>query len=317
MPTGFIRRYQITVLSPPSEGSSIKTVIRDNQISGSFHYNSTGTNVSPDLHKLIIYNPSPGNIVALRETGSKIKVQMGYQYESGLEIDYDNLNTVFRGEIVKSDIVRTNSDTQVKLELSQGYTELKSAHVKETFPAGTPFTDILVRFAKTTDLSASVRLGTGTDRVIATSQTYNGATSETLERFCNRYKLRWYLENETIYVVSVDDKGAARAEAPTFTEVANRVKGTTSWTVDDQTKIGGAKTTQVTLNLFLYSQIGLGDSITLTIEDAEVTVVVESIKHMVDYYGNQWDTRIIAKSTEDAKVDANTSSNLTTNVLLT
>lgn len=302
MAVGLIRRYQITVLSPPSEGSVVRTVIRDNQMTGQFHTNSTGTNASPDLHKLSIYNPSPSDLVALRVKGSKVKVQAGYQYEDGLEIDYDDLKIIFRGEIVKSDITRTPSDTKIDIQLSQGYTELKSATIQRTFTAGTKLTKVLLGFGDTLDIAGfSVRLGPATDFVIPVQQTYNGPTAEVMESFCNQYKLKWYIEDEVIYVVSLNSKGSAKQEEGTFTEVSSRIKGTTSWTVDEESKTGGGESTQVTLNLFLFPQVKLGDSLTLQIEDSDITVVVESVKHLVNFYGDVWDTKIIATSKEVAE----------------
>lgn len=299
MSAGLIHLYKITVTAPATKEFDVRTIITEHQITGSFHTNSTGTSASPDSNSLVITNPSPADLVALREKGAKVKVQAGYQYEGGLQLKHEDLPVIFRGEITKSQVTRTSRDTIVTIKLSQGYTELSGATVAETFPAGSYLTAILANFGYTTTLDTEIDLGIGnSSKTLSTTQTYNGPTSEVLEKFCRQFGLMWYLDQETIYVVSLNDKARARFSETTHRDVAHRVKGVVNWTVNDAADENGFTGIQVDMTLFLYPTLRVGNKINITIEDSEVVMVVESVKHVLDYFGKTWDTKVIAKSTQ-------------------
>ena len=67
--------------------------------------------------------------------------------------------------------------------------------------------------------------------------------------------------------------------------------------------MNGTNAVQVDLTLFLYSQLFLGNIIFMEIEDSEVALVIESIRHSIDYYGSVWDTKVIARSREAAPLN--------------
>lgn len=298
MALGFIRRYKMSVATPPNKGSITQGVITDCQVHAQFTYNSTGTNADPDVHKIQVFNLGKEATVALREKGARVTFQAGYQYEDGSELEDSDLPTIFYGEVVTSEVSRTGSDTVVELTLSSGYSEFKEAVISEVFEEGSYLTELLDTIILESGLDSVVALGDRDDETIPYVKTLNGTCVDVLEEVCKSFHLRWYIEKNTVYVVTSKQPQMCRIGEPIFQEIDHRVKGDVSWTVEDSTEKDAPQVVQADMTLFLLPSISLGNRIALKLEDSEVTLTVVSIQHVLDYYGDSWETNIIADNKE-------------------
>lgn len=337
MAAGFLRRYKISVKSPVIDGNIFRGSLEDNQIKAHIAYNSTGTQSSGDNHTIQIYNPDQDTIVALREKGAMVELQAGYQYEDGIETLPEDLPLIFRGEVTESTVVRTSSDTVLTIELTQGFTQMRTTKISESFQAGEKLSNVLEiivsrllvsgGFNRGTALEgdalveeqlggidsagssrgvqitgsesgAVVALGSRQNDTLLFDRTYAGTVVDVLEEICRTYGFRWYYFLDTVYVTWSDEDWAARQGEPTITNVHNRIKGDINWTVEDSTTPNKPQEVKVSMTLFLYPTIALGSVISLTLEDADVTLTVVSIVHSLDYYGDAWETSIVAINKE-------------------
>lgn len=299
----FIRKYHISVSGTTGDNNLIEAEISEHQIQCVFKYSASSTATKADGHTIRMYNIPENMLSAIRQKGIKVIVRAGYEQDSGaIYRDNESLPVIFKGEVVKSNVERTETDTILDITLSNGYTEKARGIVDSDYKKGSRIFNALLSMGETLNLPVNIELGELSNLTFDKDSSFRGPTIEVLERITKRYGLNWYIQNEEVFITNRQQP----SEVATQTYLVNtaRIKGTISWSIEEGfTTLNEGKGGQVpleaadvraTFSMFLVPTLKLGDKINVTIDNSELTLTVDVLEHRLDYYGKPWDTKVEA-----------------------
>lgn len=294
--SSFGRIYHIAIYASSVEGSPVMVDFTDHQIKASFRTSNIDTETNSSANVVNIYNVSPTIREAVKTKGAVLVCRAGYR--SGGFTDPSTLPVVYKGEIVKTDTQKNLTETVTTLLCSSGYSVKKSATFNRDFPKGTSVASIVTQMAESFSFRVSVDLGTEQSLQISKDMGFSGKTTEILEKFCKVYNLKWYIANDVTYVILKKEPSKVANRVAT-TIPLDRVKGHLGTTSDFSTVGADEIKTEVSFSMLLYAGLEVGDLINLDIDGKTSTFSIESLTVSLDFYGEDWDTQIIASTKVD------------------
>lgn len=302
----FLRKYEIIIEReevdfndtsfPRQTTKVILATLNNNQIQGNFRFSSVSSSASADVNTLRIYNAEDEINKAVRQTGVKVTVKAGYEYDADIQnSSTQDLPIIYKGEVVKSKIYRNNTDTITELTLSSALTSKKESTTNISFNQNTNVQTILETVSKNLGLEAKVNLGDKSELTLTGSRSFNGNTVQILERECNRLGLTWYIQNEKIYIVNKDQLSKIIDTGIVYTIEPGRIKGTVNWSTENTLATSSQDVkTKVDFSAFLIPNLLIGDKVQIVLGDSLTTLVVDALEHKLDWRGDTWDTTITA-----------------------
>ena len=308
MSNTFLRQYHVSIESSTALGNNLLAEIENAQIQGKFKISGAGSSSSADANTLNLYNVEEAVIKATRKTGAIVTVRAGYRKDSGTVTTKPLEHPIiYKGEIVSANVERTRTDTITKLVLSSSLTEKLTSKVSMTFKKSTLITGVMESLAKTVGLEYQVDLGPDLlNTRLEKDYSVSGDSVVEIEKLCKVYKLTYFTQNYKQYIVARNAMHLAIPVGDVYRIESGRIKGAINWstnTVSTKANDPESEGIKADFTTFLLPTIQVGNKIEVEIEGGVVTMTVEAIQHVVDFYGSTWETKIATKSESYIKED--------------
>lgn len=175
------RNLKLIVYTRPRLGSIIKDLHMDFEI-------DLTSSKDPNVATFSVYNASPGMRNKFSEDHQALEFFAGYG---------DSPILLFRGNTKNVYHEKSEVDYKTIIIAGDGEKEYKTKKFSQSFPAGTPITQILRAVCATMGLPASVGGLIDTDTITA-SESYDGLCKDIIDGICKDFDLEWCISYGTI-----------------------------------------------------------------------------------------------------------------------
>lgn len=274
---------------------------------------STSSSETPPITTISLYNIGHELISTLSSNYNLyIKVQAGYLYSGSYNVatTYASLPIVFTGFVHYTETTRKGVDVVTTVHCTPAFDKLSKATINKAYAKGDLVNQIFKDLANSAKgLNLQLNFKEKDTLTLKSKKTVEGLSSVKLTELCHKWKLRSYIEDNTLYIV---DKDAKVKKGGTVHKIPlQRVKGVieTSTDLAQVIKERSEAVPEVSFTTFLYPSIRLYDGVKVQIPDYSNTAeagkpintieqefVVMEYSHELDSGdGGTWETRIKGK----------------------
>ena len=183
----YLRDYSLTI----SDESTTKT-IRGLRIAFEVTKSVQST---PNLCKLVIYNPNQQTKSILQKRLSRIVLTAGF---------VDSIRLIFTGR-VRNSTLTAGADELLTVYAGDGQRDWESAHFNKTFSPNTNIDNVIKQLAGTFTETSSVKI-LDFERIkdMIRGQSLSGMTKDILDTFAKNYGFQWSIQDGVFEVVGND-----------------------------------------------------------------------------------------------------------------
>jgi hypothetical protein len=265
--------------------------IKDLQLQATILYEKDVKSSVPQQATITLYNLS-------EDTQEKIKEEQTVQLSAGYVQD-DELPILFIGQIAKKTVEKRGVDTLTTLYCSDSYTVKKTFRYSEQFPTSNTYRQNLEKIFEIAALNGVPRGNTlptdpNLERKSLKGWLIDGQFYEQINKLCDSIRYRSYTALGKLYIEPVE---ISTIVTETIKITENNIKGSLRSLANSSTNFSTEKDKLkgIGFSTFLDGRIVPEKRITIEGTDFEGTYTISSLKHILDFEGNKWDTVVECK----------------------
>ncbi|EDL53761.1 hypothetical protein VSAK1_26335 [Vibrio mediterranei AK1] len=277
-----------------------------------------GTSFNPARARL--FNIGKDNIDFCSYKGASVVIRAGWEYDDGLRLTNDLMETVYIGDIIETYTEQEGGDVVTTLELQEGWNHVVDQFIDKPITIGqgqTAREAFLTVSSSFPNIPMVINFESMNNQIaikpFETPPSLAASLNQLIKKFSKGdpttntwIRITWFFHKGRIYVVDrMPTAGAIRGFYRRHEIPRGRIKGNPRVGVD-QTKLtkgfknGGVKT--IELKTYLIPEMSILDTIVLDPADYDdlggTEYVVTEMSHHLEYDGDAWDTTIKARIAE-------------------
>ena len=219
--------------------------------------------------------------------------------EVGLFVGYVGLgiHNIFSGQVTVAGTQKQGNDTITEIQLDSLYTQLNSARLTKTAPAGSSVKQIIETVASTMPVVKTVFSGENIKKAFVDGYPMIGTARQVLTELSEAFDLEWQVDQQILYIT---DAGKSYLEDKTKAYVVGENSGLIERPYYDNIEKRRGKGDKlkearkgVKLKILLNPAINAGSMIKVDFGDFTGFYKVERVTHKGGIYTEDWTTDIV------------------------
>lgn len=262
-------------------------------ITANFEKSTTGNGSKDTPNKIVVYNMSPATEEVLHNEDVYISIRAGYASDKELPV-------LFSGQVKASYTEKKGTDRLTHIICGNAHVSKKNTRVSVSYPPSTAKTDVIKDLAlKFNGISQGyLALEDLEGSLYNSGRSFNGNLSDILDTVCKENSLKWFVDENKIFVVPLVFINPSSSDFKTLIKRAYEISSTSLLSIrperstENNYSFSPDAKGGLNIDMLLDGRVKIGEYIKIKDGEFQGTYKVADIKHKLSYEGKDWTTSV-------------------------